>query len=60
MNKPTVSVSEGNFPEVCIAPVHYYSAAAFSFAGRAGSPINSMSAQSIPYGGFYLGTPSAH
>src|SRR5829696_881507 len=51
---------EAKFSEVRIGPVHYYTADAFCFAGRAGSPINSMSAQSIPYGGFYLGTQSTH
>ena len=37
---PFQTVSEGKFSEVLIAPVHYYTADAFCFAGRAGTPTN--------------------
>jgi hypothetical protein len=43
-----------------IAPVHYYSAAAFCFARRTGRFVNTMLARSILCGGIYLGAPSAH
>jgi hypothetical protein len=48
------------FSEVRIAPVHYYSAVAFSFARRTGRAVNTMLAPSILCGGIYLGAPSTH